>query len=136
MSPNNDRAVRLWRHADGEWLAWESPRNMFADPYIARPVADDEARESDYRAARALVSTFMDKVNDAEADLDSWKAKAETAAVQREESRLGWQAQVRGWQARAEATAVEAAQLEKSRDEWRDRALKAEAEIAKHKGGA
>ena len=87
MSPNNDRAVRLWRHADGEWLAWESPRNMFAEPYIARTVADDEARESDYRAARALVSTFMDKVNDATRDRDSWRDRALRAEAMLKEAR-------------------------------------------------
>ena len=81
MSTNNDRSVRLWKHADGEWLEAESPRNMFAEPYIALPLpADDDAVAWAVVCPDGHYVALVTRRESAEASLAYWRRRDRSRA--------------------------------------------------------
>lgn len=87
---NDDRSVRLWRTWGDEYQS--RPFQMHADreydePYIARPVADDEARTERIEKLRDEGFAMHAAYNEATRDRDEWRRRAESARALLKEAR-------------------------------------------------
>ena len=83
MSPNNDRAVRLWSDNQGDSFSdeRESPHD---EEWIARTVADDEARENILRGIDEERARYLARGERDAAELVALRAERDEAARERD----------------------------------------------------
>ena len=84
MADANDGRVTLWRgdyYEGGEFFLRPS-EHQHRDEYIARPRADDDAREERIEKLRDEGFAMHAAYNEATRDRDEWKARAERAEAE------------------------------------------------------